>query len=114
VAVEDEVGEQVTALAPRQLVLQPAALALDYERAAELDPGADCRFQGHANILVLQFETKEVNTMARIIRCECGFIARGQTDDELIDTIQGHMRTDHPTLLESVKRQDLLGWIQLE
>lgn len=52
--------------------------------------------------------------MARIIRCECGFIARGATDDEVISTIRAHMSTDHPDLLESVGREDLLGWIQVE
>jgi predicted small metal-binding protein len=52
--------------------------------------------------------------MARIIRCECGFVARGTTDDEVISTIRGHMSTDHPALLESVGQEDLLGWIQVE
>jgi len=52
--------------------------------------------------------------MARIIRCECGFVARGDTDGEVIDTIRGHMGTDHPALLESVGHDDLLGWIQVE
>ncbi len=52
--------------------------------------------------------------MARIIRCECGYVARGSTDDELVTTIRGHMRTDHPALLETVERDDLLGWIQVE
>jgi predicted small metal-binding protein len=58
--------------------------------------------------------TVEENVMARIIRCECGFVARGESEDEVIDTIRGHMRTDHPALLESVGRDDLLGWIQVE
>ncbi len=52
--------------------------------------------------------------MARIIRCECGFVARGDTDDEVIATIRGHIATDHPALLESVSREDLLGWIHVE
>jgi predicted small metal-binding protein len=52
--------------------------------------------------------------MARIIRCECGFVARGTTDDEVVDAIRSHMTTDHPALLEAVQRDDLLGWIQLE
>jgi predicted small metal-binding protein len=52
--------------------------------------------------------------MARIIRCECGYVARGQTDDEVIGTIRAHMSTDHPALLDSVGREDLLGWIQVE
>jgi predicted small metal-binding protein len=56
----------------------------------------------------------EEEPMARIIRCECGFVARGDTDDEVIDTIRAHMGTDHPTLLDTVGREDLLGWIQVE
>ena len=52
--------------------------------------------------------------MARIIRCECGYVARGAGDDDVITTIRAHMRTDHPALLDSVAREDLLGWIQVE
>ena len=52
--------------------------------------------------------------MARIIRCECGFVARGDTDGEVIDAIRRHMESDHPALLKTVGREDLLGWIQLE
>ena len=51
--------------------------------------------------------------MARIIRCECGYVARGETDDA-VDAIREHMRTDHPALLKTVGREDLLGWIQVE
>lgn len=52
--------------------------------------------------------------MARIIQCECGFVARGQTDAEVIDAIRAHMRTDHPALLDTVEQEDLLGWIKVE
>ncbi|MCU1472255.1 DUF1059 domain-containing protein [Amnibacterium sp.] len=52
--------------------------------------------------------------MARTIRCECGYVARGDSDEDVITTIRGHMRTDHPALLETVEREDLLGWIQME
>jgi predicted small metal-binding protein len=52
--------------------------------------------------------------MARIIQCECGFVARGNTDDEVIEVIRGHMRTDHPALLDTVEQEDLLGWIKVE
>jgi predicted small metal-binding protein len=60
------------------------------------------------------YTTVEVDVMARIIQCECGFVARGQTDGEVIDAIRGHMRTDHPALLETVQQEDLLGWIKVE
>ncbi|MBV8951020.1 MAG: DUF1059 domain-containing protein [Actinobacteria bacterium] len=52
--------------------------------------------------------------MARVIRCECGFVAHGDTDDQVIGTIREHMAADHPALLDSVSRQDLVGWIRAE
>jgi predicted small metal-binding protein len=52
--------------------------------------------------------------MARVIRCECGFIARGDSDDEVVEVIGEHMRTDHQALYESVERADLYSWIQVE
>jgi predicted small metal-binding protein len=52
--------------------------------------------------------------VAKLIRCECGYVARGGDDDEVVAAIRAHMSTDHPALLESVSRQDLLAWIQIE
>ncbi|MFI5052054.1 MAG: DUF1059 domain-containing protein [Acidimicrobiales bacterium] len=52
--------------------------------------------------------------MARVISCECGFVARGDTDDEVVNAIRDHMRSDHPALLDTVSREDLLGWIKVE
>jgi predicted small metal-binding protein len=49
-----------------------------------------------------------------MIRCECGFVARGDSDDQVVGTIREHMASDHPALLDTVSRQDLLGWIQAE
>jgi predicted small metal-binding protein len=58
--------------------------------------------------------TDQEDEMAKVIRCECGYVARGDTDDQVVDTITDHIRSDHPALLESVGRDDLLGWIQVE
>ncbi|WP_442542507.1 DUF1059 domain-containing protein [Arthrobacter sp. KN11-1C] len=52
--------------------------------------------------------------MAKLIRCECGFVVRGDTDEEVIGAIRGHLASDHPALLHAVSREDLLGWIQVE
>ena len=52
--------------------------------------------------------------MAMFIKCECGFVARGDSEEEVIDRIRGHMEQDHPDLLESVTTDDLLGWIERE
>jgi len=50
--------------------------------------------------------------MAKQITCECGFVARAETDDDVVEQIQGHMRSDQPERLDQVSRDDLLGWIE--
>lgn len=50
--------------------------------------------------------------MTKIINCECGYVARGETDEDVVEQIRGHMREDHPDLLEKVSRDDLVGWIE--
>lgn len=50
--------------------------------------------------------------MTKLINCECGYVARGETEDEVIGQIRDHMREDHPDVLEKVSRQDLVGWIE--
>ena len=52
--------------------------------------------------------------MAMVINCECGFVARGETEEEVIGKIREHMGQDHPVLLGSVTQEDLLGWIERE
>jgi len=50
----------------------------------------------------------------KLIRCECGYVARGQSDDQVVGMIRGHLASDHPALLETVSHQDLLSWVQAE
>lgn len=50
--------------------------------------------------------------MAKQITCECGFVARADTEDEVVGKIRAHMRSDHPELLDKVSQADLLGWIE--
>jgi len=52
--------------------------------------------------------------MAKLIRCECGFVARGDSDDEVVGIIRDHMGSDHPALLDTINREDLLSWVQVE
>jgi predicted small metal-binding protein len=52
--------------------------------------------------------------MSKLIRCECGFVARGDSDEQVVGVIRGHMATDHPALLESISDDDLLAWIQVD
>jgi predicted small metal-binding protein len=73
------------------------------------------RRQGHANILALRWEDSQSRRRAvKLIRCECGFVARGDSDDQVVGMIRGHLTTDHPALLETVSREDLVSWIQAE
>jgi predicted small metal-binding protein len=50
--------------------------------------------------------------MSKQIKCECGYVARAESEDEVVELIREHMRTDHPELVEKVAREDLLGWIE--
>jgi predicted small metal-binding protein len=52
--------------------------------------------------------------MAKLIRCECGFVARGDSDEQVVGVIRGHMASHHPALLTTVSREDLASWIQAE
>ena len=52
--------------------------------------------------------------MALLIKCECGFVARGETEEAVIAKTREHMRKEHPDLLGKVRREDLLAWIERE
>src|SRR5713101_2914047 len=47
--------------------------------------------------------------MARLINCECGYVVRGEDDDELVANAQEHMMSDHPEMVGTVTRDDLLA-----
>ncbi len=52
--------------------------------------------------------------MAKVIRCECGYIARGETDDELVAAAERHIEADHPDLVGQMGRDDLLQMAEEE
>ena len=43
------------------------------------------------------------------IPCVCGYVLKGEDDNELWRNAQGHMREDHPDLAGKVSRADLLA-----
>ena len=47
--------------------------------------------------------------MAKVINCECGQVVRGETDDELVASVEEHVRTDHPELVGTMSREDILA-----
>lgn len=50
--------------------------------------------------------------MAKLIRCECGFVAHGESDEQVVSAIEAHMRTDHPAVLAGIDRSQLFDWIE--
>jgi predicted small metal-binding protein len=50
--------------------------------------------------------------MAKLIKCECGYVARGETDDDVVDQAERHIAADHPALAGQVSREEMLGWIE--
>jgi predicted small metal-binding protein len=51
--------------------------------------------------------------MARQVKCECGYLARAETDDEVIELILRHVRSDHPELVEAETREEIARWIEV-
>jgi predicted small metal-binding protein len=43
------------------------------------------------------------------IPCVCGYVVKGEDDDELWKNAQEHLREDHPDLTGKVSREDLLA-----
>jgi predicted small metal-binding protein len=49
--------------------------------------------------------------MAKVIKCDCGFVVRGETDEELVAIAQQHAREAHGT---DVTAKQLLAMVQPE
>jgi predicted small metal-binding protein len=50
--------------------------------------------------------------MAKIINCECGYVARGDTDEELLADARQHIQDQHPDLVGKVSDEELLSQAQ--
>lgn len=51
--------------------------------------------------------------MARQVKCECGYTARADDDDAVVDDIREHIRTDHPELADNVSDEQIASWIEI-
>lgn len=52
--------------------------------------------------------------MAKLINCECGYVVRGETDDELVQRAERHVEETHPDMVGKVTREDLLAMAEEE
>jgi predicted small metal-binding protein len=51
--------------------------------------------------------------MNRQVKCECGYVARAVTDDEVVAKIRDHMRTDHPDLMTKISDDEIRSWVEI-
>jgi predicted small metal-binding protein len=52
--------------------------------------------------------------MAKLINCECGYVVRGETDEELVQHAKRHIEEIHPDLAGKVTSEDLLAMAEEE
>jgi predicted small metal-binding protein len=47
--------------------------------------------------------------MPYLLTCDCGFVVRGETEDELMEETIRHIEEVHPDMAGKVSRDDLLA-----
>ena len=52
--------------------------------------------------------------MGKLINCECGYVVRGETDEELLQRAERHITDTHLGLVDKVSREDLLAMAEEE
>lgn len=52
--------------------------------------------------------------MAKVIKCECGYVARGGDEESLLESASSHIESEHPDLAGKIGRDDLLAMAEEE
>jgi len=52
--------------------------------------------------------------VAKVINCACGETIRGESDDELVSNVEAHVQSDHPDMVGTMSREQILGMAQAE
>ena len=47
--------------------------------------------------------------MTYVINCDCGYVARGETEDELVGDLNLHIEEVHPGMVGAVSEEDMLA-----
>lgn len=53
-------------------------------------------------------------TMTKVLNCECGYTMRGKDEEELLENVEEHIAQQHPDLVGTVTREDLLSMVEEE
>jgi predicted small metal-binding protein len=97
VPVADEPREGDPALRTRQLTRQISSFGSHDEASTQL----------HDHI-------SEHIDMAKRIVCECGYIVRGEDDDQLVELGREHMEANHPAISAVITAEELLEMAEEE
>jgi hypothetical protein len=47
--------------------------------------------------------------MAKKVDCPCGEIVRGESDDQLVSAVESHVQDQHPDMVGTMSRDQILG-----
>jgi predicted small metal-binding protein len=50
--------------------------------------------------------------MAKQVNCPCGEVVRGESDDELVTNVEAHIQDQHPEMVGTMSRDQILGMAQ--
>jgi predicted small metal-binding protein len=53
-------------------------------------------------------------TVAQKVDCPCGTTVRGESDDELVMNVEQHVQENHPDMIGTMSREQILGMAQPE
>ena len=45
----------------------------------------------------------------KVVNCPCGKTVEAETDDALVENVEAHISADHPDLVGSYSREQILG-----
>jgi predicted small metal-binding protein len=52
--------------------------------------------------------------MAKLINCECGRTFRGESENDVLEQAEEHIKESHPELVATVSREQLVDWVEDE
>jgi hypothetical protein len=67
---------------------------------------------GTVNRHLVELDQKGI-LMLRQVQCGCGYLACGDSADQVISLVMAHVATDHPDLAETETPDDIRSWIEL-
>jgi predicted small metal-binding protein len=64
---------------------------VDPQQSANLSP----TFDQHQSVRMWPYHHKGRVNMTKVVRCDCGFVAKSESDEKLIEQVQAHAKAVH-------------------